>query len=48
MYITAYNIDKYIEQCIESIPMQETNFDYEIVGGEDCSSDNTSQILKSY
>lgn len=46
--ITAYNIDKYLVQCIESILMQETNFNYEIVVGEDCSTDNTREILMTY
>ncbi|MCX6171917.1 MAG: glycosyltransferase [Flavobacterium sp.] len=46
--ITAYNIDKYLVECVESILIQETNFNYEIVVGEDFSSDNTIEILKSY
>jgi glycosyltransferase involved in cell wall biosynthesis len=41
----TYNHEKYIAQAVESVMMQETNFDYEVVVGEDCSSDRTRQIL---
>ena len=41
----TYNHEKYIKQAIESILMQECNFDYEIVIGEDASTDNTRKII---
>jgi glycosyltransferase involved in cell wall biosynthesis len=44
----AYNHEKYIEQALDSILMQSVNFNYEIVIGEDCSTDNTRSILLSY
>jgi len=46
--MVTYNHEKYIKQAIESILMQEVNFEYEIIIGEDCSPDNTRKILKSY
>lgn len=46
--ITAYNHGKYIAQALDSILMQEVDFRYEIVVGEDCSTDNTRQILLAY
>ncbi len=46
--ITTYNHEKYIAQAIESVLMQRTNFDYEIIIGEDDSADNTRQIVKEY
>jgi len=46
--ITAYNHGKYIAQALDSILMQEVDFKYEIVVGEDCSTDNTRQILLAY
>jgi glycosyltransferase involved in cell wall biosynthesis len=40
-----YNHAAYIEHAVRSVLMQETDFDYEIVIGEDCSTDNTRGIL---
>ncbi|MBD2209700.1 glycosyltransferase [Nostoc linckia FACHB-104] len=44
----TYNHEAFIAQAIESILLQEVNFDYEIVIGEDCSTDNTRKILLNY
>jgi predicted O-linked N-acetylglucosamine transferase (SPINDLY family)/GT2 family glycosyltransferase len=44
----TYNHEKFIAQAIDSILMQEVNFEYEIVIGEDCSTDNTRQIVIEY
>jgi glycosyltransferase involved in cell wall biosynthesis len=46
--MVTYNHEKYIGQAIESVLMQSVNFDYEIVIGEDCSTDNTRDILIGY
>lgn len=47
LFIT-YNHEEYLRQSLDGILMQKTNFDYEIVVGEDCSTDNTREILKEY
>jgi glycosyltransferase involved in cell wall biosynthesis len=44
----TYNHEKFIEQAIDSVLMQKTNFDYELVIGEDCSSDRTREIVIDY
>ena len=44
----TYNHEKYIAQALDSILMQEVDFKYEIVVGEDCSTDDTRQILLVY
>ena len=44
----TYNHEAYIAEALDSILMQEVDFLYEIVVGEDCSSDNTRQILMDY
>ena len=46
--IITYNHEKYIAKAIESVLMQNTDFGYEILIGEDDSSDNTRQICKEY
>ena len=44
----TYNHEKYIEETIDSFLMQETDFPFEIVIGEDCSTDNTRKIVEKY
>lgn len=46
--MVTYNQEKYIQQAIESVLKQKTNFDYEVVIGEDCSTDNTRKILSQH
>jgi glycosyltransferase involved in cell wall biosynthesis len=41
----TYNHKDYIKQSLDSVLMQNTNFDYEIVIGEDCSTDGTRKIV---
>ena len=48
IWMLAYNHSQYIRQAIDSILMQETTFEFEIVIGEDCSTDNTREILREY
>lgn len=44
----TYNHEKYIAQALDSVLMQEVDFDYEIVIGEDCSTDGTREIVLAY
>ncbi len=46
--LTTYNHEKYIAQALDSVLMQETDFDFEIVLLEDCSTDGTREILRAY
>lgn len=46
--ITTYNVEKYIEQTLNSILSQKTSFKFEILIGDDCSTDNTRKILSAY
>ena len=46
--VATYNHEKYIAQALDSVLMQETDFDYEIVILEDCSTDATREILLEY
>jgi glycosyltransferase involved in cell wall biosynthesis len=44
----TYNHGDFIAQAIEGILMQKTNFDFELVIGEDFSKDNTREICIGY
>lgn len=43
--LTAFNHEKYIARAVESVLEQRTNFDLELVIGEDCSSDRTRDVV---
>jgi glycosyltransferase involved in cell wall biosynthesis len=44
----AYNVERYLAQALDSALMQDVDFDYEIVVGEDGSTDGTRTILLDY
>ncbi|NJN74738.1 MAG: glycosyltransferase [Limnothrix sp. RL_2_0] len=44
----TYNQEKFISQAIESVLMQETDFPFELLIGEDCSTDKTREIVRYY
>ena len=46
--VITYHQENYIRQALDSILMQNVNFKYEIIIGEDCSQDNTRIILLEY
>lgn len=46
--ILTYNQAAYIAQAIECALNQQTDFDYEILIGEDCSNDGTREIVFDY
>jgi len=46
--IPTYNHEKYIEQCVDSVLMQKTNFNFDILISNDCSSDSTKSVLEKY
>lgn len=43
--ILSYNFEKYIKKAIDSVLMQAVDFDYEIIIGDDFSTDNTRDVL---
>lgn len=43
----AYNHEKYAEQAVRSVLMQQVDADLEIIIGEDCSKDGTRAVLES-
>ena len=48
VFILTYNQQEVIEQTIQSILMQQTSFPFQLVIGEDASTDSTAKICRSY
>ena len=48
VFVVTYNQEKYIRQCFDSILMQEVDFYYEVVIGEDHGTDGTRAICEEY
>ena len=48
VHMTTYNHESYIAEAIESIVRQKTDFEFELVIGEDASSDRTREICEEY
>ncbi|WP_372409880.1 glycosyltransferase [Acinetobacter radioresistens] len=46
--VVTYNQQKYIAECLESLVTQQTSFKFEIIVGEDCSTDGTRAIVQQY
>ena len=46
--MVTYNHADYIRQAIESVMMQKTDFEFELIVGEDCSQDETREICFEY
>jgi glycosyltransferase involved in cell wall biosynthesis len=46
--LLAYNQEQYLRQAIDSVLMQQVEFDYELIIGEDCSTDGTADIAGDY
>jgi glycosyltransferase involved in cell wall biosynthesis len=44
----AYNHERFIAQAVESVLMQNTSWDYELVIAEDCSTDRTRDIVMGF
>lgn len=48
VFILTYNQEKFVAQTIESILSQKLNFPFQLVIGEDCSSDNTRAVCEEF
>ncbi len=48
VFMVTYNHEPYIAQAIEGVLQQETSFPFELVIGEDCSTDGTREIVFDY
>lgn len=48
VHMITYNHEPYIRQAIEGVMMQKTDFEFELIIGEDCSQDKTREICFEY
>lgn len=46
--VVTYNQEQYIAQCLQSLVDQETNFNFEVIVSDDCSTDKTTEIIKDF
>jgi len=46
--VVTYNQETLIQQCLESLISQVTNFKFEIIVSDDASTDNTPNIIQQY
>lgn len=48
VFVVTYNQEKFIRECLNGILMQEVDFEYEVIIGDDCSIDRTSSICDEF
>ncbi len=48
IFCVSYNHEKFIAQALDGFVMQQTDFNFEIVISDDCSTDNTKKIINEY
>ena len=48
VHVLTYNSDKFISKCLDSILEQKASFPFEIIIGDDASTDKTVDIINSY
>ncbi len=46
--VVTYNQEKYIRQCLQSLVEQETDFLFEVIVSDDCSTDRTRTIVQDF
>lgn len=46
--VSCFNQEQYIEECLNSILTQKTDFDFDVLIADDCSTDSTFEIIQGY
>ncbi|ENW9005717.1 glycosyltransferase family 2 protein, partial [Escherichia coli] len=46
--VISFNQQNYIRQCLDGVFSQKTNFEYEVIIRDDCSTDNTYLTIMEY
>lgn len=48
VWLSTYNQEEYVSQALDSILMQKTNFPFDILAADDCSTDRTQKVILDY
>ena len=48
VWLSTYNQEPYVAQALDSILMQRTDFPFEVIAADDCSTDRTQEIILDY
>ena len=48
VWLSTYNQASYVAQALDSILMQKTDFPFEIIAADDCSTDGTQKVILEY
>jgi glycosyltransferase involved in cell wall biosynthesis len=46
--VPVYNVEKFLKRCLDSIFEQQFSNSFEVIAVDDCSTDNSLEILKEY
>ena len=46
--VPVYNVEKFLKRCLDSIFEQQFSNSFEVIAVDDCSTDNSLNILKEY
>lgn len=46
--VPVYNVEKYLQQCLDSVFAQKTDFSYEVIAIDDGSTDGSAEILERF
>lgn len=48
IFCMVYNHEPFLKECLDGFLMQKCNFDFQIIIGEDCSTDKSREIILDY
>lgn len=46
--VMTYNHERFVRSALDSVIRQDTNFDFEVIITEDCSTDRTAEIIEDF
>lgn len=46
--VVTYNQERYVRQCLQSLVDQATDFSFEVIVSDDCSTDRTREVIEEF